>query len=88
VNLAEIEPKVKEIATCGGTASGADQDAGGRPGVADPEQLQKLKQIGHQMRPMMVRNDGTASHAPGAHTGPAPFGTGMPHVLGTAGTPQ
>ena len=91
-NLAEIEPKVKEIATLRGELrlERIKTLEAGRA-LLTPEQLQKLKQVGHQMRPMM--GPGTMGPAqsmpPGAHTGPGPHsGPGMPHGPGGPPAPR
>ena len=74
-DLAMIEPKVKEIAMLQGDLRLARIKtlAAGRE-VLTPEQVEKLKQIGHQMRP------GSAFSGPGSGMmGPGyPHGPGMP----------
>jgi Spy/CpxP family protein refolding chaperone len=74
-DLAKIEPKVKQIATLQGDLRLARIKtlAAGRE-VLTPEQVEKLKQIGHRMRP------GSAPGEPNpGMMGPGhPYGPGMP----------
>jgi Spy/CpxP family protein refolding chaperone len=79
-DLAKIEPKVKQIATLQGDLRLARIKtlAAGRA-VLTPQQLEKLKQVGHRMRPM--GGPGGMSHG---MMGPGMMGPGM---MGPGQTP-
>ncbi|MFI5340299.1 MAG: Spy/CpxP family protein refolding chaperone [Candidatus Methylomirabilales bacterium] len=69
-DLAKIEPKVKQIATLQGDLRLARiKTLGAGLEVLTPEQLEKLKQIGHRMRP----GSGPGGYGPGM-MGPGPGG--------------
>jgi Spy/CpxP family protein refolding chaperone len=73
-DVAKIEPKVKQLATLQGDLRLARIKtlAAGRA-VLTPQQVEKLKQVGHQMRGMMMRQGGMG---PGM-MGPGMMGPGM-----------
>jgi len=74
-DLTKIEPKVKEIAALQGDLRLARIKtlAAGRE-VLTPEQVEKLKQIGHRMRPVSV----PSGPGPGMMRPGYPYGPGMP----------
>lgn len=80
-DVAKIEPKVKQIVTQQGDLRLARIKtlAAGRA-VLTPQQLEKLKQVGHRMREM----GGPGSRGPG-RMGPGPYGG--PGMRGPGGPP-